>query len=128
MAQPLRLRTLPGWFSVCRFAAGSPLPAWALDGTFSSITRTKDELSVVCAADVVPGWVQREDGWRCLMLLGPFPFNMVGILLSVLAPLAEAKVGVFALSTYDTDYVLVKDADLARALEALAEAGHTVEA
>ncbi|HVC82069.1 MAG TPA: ACT domain-containing protein [Chloroflexota bacterium] len=127
MPQPLRVRTLSGWFSVCRFAAGTTLPAWALDGTFSSITRTEDELSVVCAADVVPGWVQREDGWRCLVLVGPFPFTMVGILLSVLAPLAEARVGIFALSTYDTDYVLVKDADLARALEALTEAGHTVE-
>jgi hypothetical protein len=127
MSQPLRLRTLPGWFSVCRFAAGTPPPSWALESTFSSITRTEDELSVVCAADRVPGWVQREDGWRCLALVGPFPFNMVGILLSVLAPLAEAQVGVFAMSTYDTDYVLVKDADLARALEALAVAGHTIE-
>jgi len=128
MSQPLRVRTLPGWFSVCRFAAGTPLPAWALDGRFSSITRTEDELSIVCATEVVPGWVQREDGWRCLMLLGPFPFTMVGILLSVLAPLAEASVGIFAVSTYDTDYVLVKDADLARALAALTEAGHMIEA
>ena len=127
MSLPLRLKVLSGRFTVCRFPSGAALPSWAMEGPLSSITRTEDEVSVICAVELVPAWVQREDGWRCLKLRGPFPFSMVGILVSVLTPLAEATVGIVAISTYDTDYVLVKDTDLERALDVLAGAGHTID-
>lgn len=126
MGRPLRLTLLAGRFTVCRFPVDAPLPSWALEGPLCSVTRTEDELSVVCSAHLVPAWVRREDGWRCLKLVGPFPFTMVGVLAAVLAPLAEAGVSIFALSTYDTDYVLVKDADLEQARTALVAAGHTI--
>lgn len=122
----LQIRLLPGAYSVCRLAADAGLPAWALAGEVYSVTRTPDELSVVCAAERVPAGVRCEPGWRVLHLVGPFAFDQVGVLLAVLAPLARARVSIFALSTFDTDAVLVKEASLAGALAALEEAGHAV--
>jgi hypothetical protein len=92
-----------------------------------SVTRTPDELSVVCDASAVPDDVRCERGWRCLRVAGAMPFTLVGVLASLTAPIAAAGVGVFALSTFDTDYLLVKESDFARAVEALRTAGHTVE-
>lgn len=120
----LRLKLLPGHYSLCRLAPDAELPAWALDGAFFSITRTADELSVVCAAERVPPGVRCEPGWRVLQLEGPFAFDLVGVLLAVLAPLAQAGVSIFALSTFDTDAVLVKESSLAQARTALESAGH----
>jgi hypothetical protein len=88
------------------------------------ITRTADELSVVCAEEHVPSGVQAEDGWNCIQLQGPFPFEMTGVLTSILNPLAAAGIGVFAMSTFDTDYVLVKADRLQAAQDALRLAGH----
>ncbi len=125
MRRRLTLSVLPGTFAVCRLPADEPIPAWA-GGAFVSVTRTADELSVVCADEAIPEGVRHEGGWRCLKAHGPFDFALVGVLVSLLAPLAEVGVGVFAASTFDTDYVLVKDADLGRAVEALRAAGHEV--
>ena len=90
------------------------------------MTRTSDELSVVVDQMRVPAGVQCQVGFRMLKLKGPFDFSQVGVLAAVLSPLAEAGVSIFAVSTYDTDYVLLKQADLERALAALREAGHAV--
>lgn len=110
--------------------AGAPIPAWAVRGEVFCVMRAHDELSIVCAEDHVPSdkvaGITAERGWRALRLHGPFPFGMTGILASVLNPLAAAGVGIFALSTYNTDYVLVKADQLGRALDALRGAGHTV--
>lgn len=122
----LRLTLLPGRYAVCRLDNQAPLPDWAMKAAFCSVTRTADELSIVCAESDVPKEVHCENGWRILKLEGPFEFSLVGILLAVLRPLAEHGVGIFALSTYDTDYVLVKELQLDQALSALAEAGHQV--
>jgi hypothetical protein len=93
-------------------------------GGFFSITSTADELSIVCVAARVPNDVQREGGWRCFKLIGPFPFGETGILASFIQPLSDRAIPIFAISTFDTDYVLVKE-DLAEAaLRALQEAGH----
>jgi hypothetical protein len=116
----------PEVISVCRLAAAAEIPGWVKDGIFISITRTADELSIVCAEGVVPDDVQTERGWRMLQTQGPLDFGLVGVLASITAPLAEAGVSIFAISTYDTDYVLVKDADLRRAVQALEAAGHTL--
>ncbi len=125
----LRLSLLPQRYSVCRLAPDAELPAprsAGRDDVFFSATRTADELSLVCLeADVPPGALS-EPGWRVLRLEGPFAFDLVGVLLAVLTPLAQAGVSVFTLSTFDTDYVLVKESSLARAVSALEGVGHVL--
>jgi len=124
----VRLTVVPleGAYAVCRLAADAPLPAWAAGGPFLSITRTADELSVVCRQAVVPEGVRCERGWRCLRVAGTLDFSLVGVLASLLGPLADAGVSVFAVSTFDTDYLLVKEEYLAAAVEVLRRAGHSV--
>jgi hypothetical protein len=121
----LDLLLLPGLYAVCRLPADAGTPAWAA-GQFVCVTRTAEELSVVCREDVVPKGSRCEQGWRCLRVAGTLDFSLVGVLASLLVPLAEAGVGVFCVSTFDTDYLLVKVADVDRAMLALREAGHRV--
>ena len=121
---PLRFTALPGSFAVLRLAPDAAVPAALLVPPFHSVTRTPAELSVVCPESAVPAGSRAETGWALLALAGPFPFEMVGVLSSVLAPLAAAGVSIFALSTFDTDYVLVKRERLAVAIDALTAAGH----
>ncbi len=123
----LSLTLLPGQFSICQLPPDAPIPNWLPANQFVSITRTGSECSIVCPAEQVPDGVHCEPGWCILRLEGPFEFSLVGILLAVLAPLAEANVGIFAISTYDTDYVLVKQSSLADALAALRKSGHRIE-
>ena len=123
---PLTLQIIPGEFAVCRLPAAEPVPAWAGSGVFSSVTRTADELSILCPAAQVPAGVKHEAGWRLLKLQGPFAFTETGILAAVLAPLAAAKIGILATATFDTDYVLVKTGRLDEACRVLEATGHTV--
>jgi hypothetical protein len=118
----------PGRYVVSRLPAGAPIPAALTDpvGGLVSITRTGDELSVVCPADVAVPADQVEDGWRLLTVRGPFEFTLTGIMAALSGALAAAGVPLFALSTFDTDHLLVRGDDLARALTALREAGHEV--
>ena len=122
----LTLSAIPGSFAVCRLPAGSALPDWFRPGPFATVSWTDDELSILCEQSQVPEETQCERDWRCLMLQGPFAFDQTGILLQVLQPLAETKIGIFALSTFDTDYVLVKDHAFEAALQALVASGLTV--
>jgi hypothetical protein len=122
----LELTLLEEPLSVCRLCRGAPIPGWGAGSSFWSATRTADELSVVCAERDVPPGVKQEPGWRALKLQGPFDLSLVGILASVATPLAEAGVNVFVVATYDTDYVLVKEAKLASAVSALSASGHSV--
>lgn len=122
----LRLHLLDGAYAVCQLEPTSPIPTWADGDGFATISRTTEELSVVCPESRVPAEIKAERGWRALKLEGPFEFTLTGILASVLNPLAEAKIGIFALSTYCTDYVMVKSGQLEAALEALQSAGHEV--
>jgi hypothetical protein len=114
----LTLVTLPGRYAVCRLAADATVPAWAR-GEFVSITRTSDELSIICEERGVPDDVRAERGWSCMKVLGPIPFETVGVAAAITAPLAEAGISVLILGTFDTDYVLVKEEKLERALAAL---------
>lgn len=125
---PLELSVLPGLFAVCRLPAGSALPTWFVPGPFATASWTADELSLVCPQDQVPAdpLLRCERDWCCLMLRGPIPFHATGILLRILQPLARVGIGIFAVSTFDTDYVLVKEASRAAATAALAGAGHRV--
>jgi hypothetical protein len=122
----LTLHLLPQKFSVCWLPADASIPQWAQRGTVFSITRTADELSIVCENKYVPGGVKSEKRFRCFKLLGPFPFSMTGVLASVLEPLAEARISIFAISTYDTDYVMVKEKSLTKAMRVLRAAEHKV--
>lgn len=121
---PLPFSVVPGSFAVLRLAPDAAVPPGVLVPPFHSVTRTPAELSVVCPDEAVPEGARAEGGWAILALEGPFPFELTGILASVLVPLAQAGVAIFALSTFDTDYVLVKRARLDDALAALAAAGH----
>ena len=115
---------MPWQLAVCKFPADSPLPAWVLhtEAQFWSITRTPHELSVVCAEDDLPPSVDEhvERDWRAFELVGPIPFSTTGVLSGLTAPLAASGVPVFVLSTYDTDYLLVKSVHFARARGILA--------
>lgn len=122
----MKLLVLEEELAVARLDAGDPTPAWAASGSLTSITRTAEELSVVCAAAAVPASVQAERGWRCLRVAGRLDFSLTGVLASIAGPLAAANVSLFAISTYDTDYVLVRGENLAAAIDALSAAGHEV--
>lgn len=126
-ANGLDLTVLPDALAVCRLPAGAEAPAWLVGETFASFTRAPDETSIVCRAAVVPEGVRVEAGWRALRVAGPLDFALTGILASLLVPLAAARVPVFALSTFDTDYLLVRDTALGDAVAALVGAGHRVE-
>lgn len=122
----LTLSLLADEYAVSQLPADAPLPTWATAGEFWSLSRTPQEWSAVCLAAQVPAGVRSERGWAAFALQGPFDFGLTGVLASVLNPLRDAGIGIFALSTFDTDYVLVKQADLAGATRALEEAGHRV--
>jgi uncharacterized protein len=122
----LRLSVLEERLAVCRLEPESPVPAWATAAPFFSVTRTPDELSVVCPEERVPPEVASERGWRALRFEGPFEFGQVGVLASVAVPLAESEVSILAIATYDTDYVLVQESQLDLAARALRERGHEV--
>ena len=120
----LRFRILPGPYAVVRLNPDAAVPAWAANGEFTSITRTADELSVVCPTENLPSDVSSPHRWAVLKLEGPFAFSLTGVLLSFIEPLSSNKVPIFAISTYDTDYVLVQEEYKATALAFLQKAGH----
>jgi uncharacterized protein len=120
----LKFRRLNGLYAIVRLAADAPIPPWAAYGEFTSITRTPDELSLVCPTDNLPADVNSPHRWTCLKLEGPFPFELTGILLSFIQPLSSNRIPIFAISTFDTDYVLIQEEFATRALELLRQAGH----
>jgi uncharacterized protein len=122
----LELTLLPDRLAVCRLDAGDESDLRAASGLFS-VTRTEDELSVVCPEeDAPPAAREVSSGWRALKVHGPLDHSTVGVLASLAAPLAEADVPVFPVATFDTDYLLVKEDDTERARDALETAGHAV--
>jgi hypothetical protein len=120
------LRLLDGHFAVARLPSDAPIPHWAAHGPFVSITRTEEELSIVTRDSAVPHDVHAERGWRCLALAGPIPFDVTGVAASLTMPLAAASISLFLVSTYDTDYLLVKDAVLEQAVDVLKLNGFSV--
>jgi len=120
----LKFRVISGSFAVCRLSVADPVPQWATKGIFTSVTRTAEELSIVCAAENVPQQHQSETPWTCLKIEGPFAFSQIGILGAFIAPLVEAGISIFAIATYDTDYVLVQEPVADKAIQALQNAGH----
>jgi hypothetical protein len=124
VAHNLKYHVLREQLAVCRLGSDARVPAWALEGGFLSVVRTRDELSIVSTEDRMPDGALAERGWVALKLEGPFPFSMTGVLASFVQPLAEAQIPIFAISTFDTDYVLIKRERLEAAVVALGAAGH----
>lgn len=122
----LNLTLQPGRLSVCQLPADSALPAWAASAAFVAVTRTAEELSLVVPEALAPAEIKQEAGWRCLKVHGPLGFGLTGILASILEPLAKARISVFAVSTFNTDYVLIKETNAEAAVAALRTSGHTV--
>jgi hypothetical protein len=126
-----KFSVVPGTYAVCRLPADAAVPLWAsAPGGFTSVTRTADELSIVCEKARVPapqpGSVRGEGGFALLKIHGPFPLDAVGILAAMAEPLANAGISILAIGTFDTDYLLVKRAQAARAVVALTQSGHTL--
>jgi uncharacterized protein len=122
----LTLHLLPQRLAIARLDPHAVVPAWAQAGALVSLTRTPTELSIVCEAELVPSEVRAERGYRCLRVLGPLAFSEVGVLASLAGPLARAGISIFVLSTYDTDYLLLRERELEAALACIAAAGHRV--
>ena len=127
----MQLELLSAVHAVCRLEAGAELPGWAAgadgpEGGLIAITRSGDELSIVCPEALVPEQLDRSGGWRALRVSGTLDHGMTGVLASLAAPLAEAAIPIFALSTYDTDYLLVPHGGLGAAIRALRVGGHEV--
>jgi hypothetical protein len=122
----LTLTVFPDRLAICRLSPEEDVPEWAMIGEFVSITHTGDELSIVCAEEHVPADVKADREWRALKVEGPLDLAMTGVLAALAGPLAEAQINLFAVSTFDTDYLLVKGYNLARACEVLRRAGYVV--
>lgn len=123
----LKMKLIEEKLSVCRLQRDMQIPAWALSGQFFSITKTHEELSIVCSESFVPEGVACEKGWRALMVEGPLDFSLIGILSQISTALAEVKISIFAISTYDTDYILIKAKEMDKAISELRRKGYIIE-
>lgn len=121
-----KLLLLDDLLAVCQFPARVPFPDWAQGGDLLALVRTPQEVTIVCAERFAPPGVKAEPGWRALQVEGPLEFDQVGVLASLAGPLAQAGVSVFVISTFSTDYLLVKQSQLDQALQAVEQAGHSV--
>ncbi len=124
----LALEVVSGRFAVCRADPGTAPPAPPEGSLFWSLSITATEVSLVCSEDQVPEGFTSEDGWGALAVAGVLDFSLVGILAALTTALAEAQVSVFAVSTFDTDVLLVREAQMGLAIGALRSAGHVVRA
>jgi len=113
-------------YGVCRLSKEQAIPKWAMDSPFFSVTKTLDELSIVCSQNNIPDDIKCEKDWKLLKVLGPLDFSLIGILASISGAIAKKGVSIFAISTFDTDYILVKESSLANAIEALKQEGYSI--
>jgi hypothetical protein len=123
----LELVVLPEALAICRLNKDDAIPDWMSRGGFFSVTRTREELSVVCPQKQVPAGIKKEEGWKGIGVKEPLAFSLTGILASLTRPLAQEGISVFAISTYETDYLLVKEENLERAIEILVKTGNRIE-
>ena len=120
----LTLSLLSDTFAICRLGPEADIPSWALAGDFFSVTRTEEELSLVCPQEMVPEWTHCEKDFRSIKVQGPLDFALIGLLASLTEALAQEEISILAISTFDTDYLLVKKAQVDRAVQKLLQAGH----
>ncbi|MDB0439943.1 ACT domain-containing protein [Clostridioides difficile] len=123
----MKLKLFLEEYAVCRLSSNSKIPTWIDTKNFYSITKTDDELSVVCSNNNIPSDVKSEKEWRILKILGPLDFVLIGILSKISGLLADNKISIFAISTYDTDYILIKEKDIKNACKILNCNGYEIE-
>ena len=119
-----KLTLLKEKFTLHRLEATAPIPDAVLDSPFFSVTRTPDELSIVALEDLVLSGTRKEPGWSSIKVLGPLDFGLTGILAGISTVLAEEGISIFAVSTFDTDYILVKKDSVPQAVKTLEKAGY----
>jgi len=123
----VKLQELTKTFSICKLEPNAEIPTWAKNGSFFSITKTVDELSIICEQSLIPTDITSENDWMAFRVVGNLDFSLTGILASIANPLAEEKISIFAISTFDTDFVLVQKIDWPRARKALENAKFTFD-
>jgi hypothetical protein len=126
ISKKLKLTSLPGNFSIFQIDPVIGIPLWAQQGEFFSITQAADELSIVCEDKYIPDSINREKNWRVLKIEGPFNFDEIGILNSITTPLARANISLLAVSTFNTDYILIQDSHFIEVVDILKNDGHKV--
>lgn len=126
MSEKLTLSLMVQKYAVCRLSKEQQIPVWAYEGDFFSVTRTLDELSIVCLQNSVPEGIKCECEWRILKIEGPLDFSLIGILSKISSLLAQNYISIFAVSTYDTDYILVKEKDISKAIKVLSEDNYNI--
>ena len=119
----MKIMLLENTFAVCRLSPTESIPNWINKNSFWTVSQTLDELSIVCRDDLTPIDIKSERGFRILKIEGPLDFNLTGILCSVIKPLADHKISIFTISTFDTDYILIKENDLESATNILSGYG-----
>lgn len=122
----LTLRVLDKTYAVCSLSKGEEIPVWALSGDFLSITKTEEELSIVCEEKNVRQGIKYEGNWRILKIEGPLGFSLVGILAKIANIMSENNISIFAISTYDTDYILIKQGNINKSVEVLKKENYNV--
>ena len=122
----LTLSVVEGFYAITKLSADAAIPEWAIRGPFSSVTRTSDELSLVVVETNLPAEIEASRNWRMLKVQGPFAFEEVGVVAALANPLARLGVGIFVISTYDTDYLLVQQENIPVVVEALEHSGHRI--
>ncbi len=124
----LTLSVLPEVFGICHLAKNSPIPDWMRKPLgFSSITRTDDELSIVCSETKIPAGVLAEKGWQAFKVKGPLDLSLTGIVASLATPLAKAKISIFYVSTYETDFLFVEEKNFSKAKKILTKTCNIIE-
>lgn len=112
--------------AICRLDPTSAVPDWAFSGPLACVTRTQEELSIVCSAQSAPADIQCERDWQALKVDGPLDFSLVGVLAALAGLLAQAGISLFAISTFDTDYILVRGDRFDQAVAVLQQAGYSI--
>ncbi len=125
--QNLRLNVLKGQFSIHRFSEKSKVPSQVYQGAFFAIVKTDEELSIVCSSSIQVQAEKTKSGWSCFKVLGPLDFSLTGILAKISTTLSEAKISIFAISTFDTDYILIEASKVSLAKKTLSAAGYQIE-
>ena len=122
----LKLSLLEDFFGICVFESNASISEWAGTASFCSITRTEKKLTVVCPQNIIPADIEHERDWRCFRIDGSFDLNQIGVISSLAAPLAQAGISIFVVSSYDTDYILVKEEKVEQAIAVLSGDGHSI--
>jgi hypothetical protein len=123
----LKLSLLNETYGICAFESDAPIPDWAVAASLCSITRTEKELTVVCSQKIIPADIKHDCDWKCFRIDGSFDLNQIGVISSLAAPLAQAGISIFVISSYDTDYILVKDEKVEQAVAMLNDNGHSID-